>query len=60
MYFSARPLDLPIVVSDNHVGTADDLVGRLSAADPVPLFSGHSSGSEDWEVRLTQQNYLDL
>jgi hypothetical protein len=60
VYFSDHPLDLPVVVSDDHVGTAEDVVARLSVTDPVPLCAEQTSRSREWEQRLTQQSYLDL
>jgi hypothetical protein len=60
VYFSTHPLDLPIAVPDSHVATADDLVERLSTTDPVPLFAHCVETITEWELGLTQKNYLDL
>jgi hypothetical protein len=60
VYFSDRPLDLPIVVAGHHIGSVEDLVARLSATDPAPLSATQTSRSGEWEQHLTQQNYLDL
>lgn len=60
VYFSEKPVDLPLAVPADHVLDPRQLVARMTVEDPVPLFSGRTGTYAEWERRLVAGNYLEL
>jgi hypothetical protein len=60
VYFSAQPVDLPLAIPENRVLSPTQLVTRLTAERPQPLFAGVTGTYADWERQLVAGDYLGL